>query len=160
MTTLTAAAQAGTNWEAVGAIATAASAIATVIIVVFTYAALQATRQTARQASEDAREAISHANSRAERDLYRDNLMRLAEYLPEVANDVLASPTSLRVRTLLTVLPPEPFPLPATRYAFNAEHAPCVEPAELGASHSGSERLGVMARELAHAIHKLSELPG
>ncbi len=106
--------------------------------------------------------AIRDANSRAERDLYRDTLIKIAECFATasaLSHDPIASEALQRCRALVTVLPPSLFPLPVIRTRLNVDGKPPDPPRELAEQANGSEFMTHMSREIAAAVAGLVGRP-
>lgn len=155
----------------------ALSSISTLVIVVFTAIALVVSIRSARQANTAAAAAtrqandasaaaikqandataaaIRDANSRAERDLYRDTLIKVAEYLGATQDQYApgAPEARAKARALVSVLPHQHFPMPIIRTHLSAEGKPEPTPPAVANAVNDPHVVSLMVREVAEGVH-------
>lgn len=166
------------HWDWVGW--NALSSISTLVIVLFTAVTLVVSIRSARQANEAAAAAtkqandasaaaikqaneataaaIRDANTRAERDQYRDLLIKIAELLPftvDIQGAVIGGTNSSTARILISVLPVTEFPLPITRYVVDADNAPHPAPESVADPVGRLDARALITREIAAAMAQL-----
>lgn len=136
----------------------AVESIATIVIVAFTAIGLGVSIWSARQANNTAAAAIENANSRAEQDLYRDTLVKIAEWLAISTgsqNTEEQSVARMKAKTLVSMLPADTFPLPATRTHLGADGAPTTYQRPPSPPDEAYDQLAPIRREIAAALAQL-----
>jgi hypothetical protein len=106
---------------------------------------------------------INDANTRAERDLYRDTLLNIAEWLAIIEADSQHTPdkdvSRMKAATLVSILPVDDFDLPVTRTHLSADNKSSPTTPKLGAWRNPRDSVWYMRQEIAGAIAKLRNRP-